>query len=313
METSGFLGTLRKLFVSTLDRLIWKHKRVMKLTQKMGFTILPSNFYSDYPSIQEIEGSFEYNSDEPPFENESFFIDKNLREVMDSFSPFAEEFNPPAEGDGENPEFFYWQNRMFSHSDALAYYCLIRSIKPANIIEIGSGFSTLVALEAVERNGIGNIYCIEPYPKEFLRNEQRINLLPMKAQEIQVQFLNDILKDGDFLFIDSTHTVKTGSDCLHIYLRLLPAVRRNIWVHAHDVFLPWGMPKHWLIEKQYFWTEQYLLLALLTDNPKASVKYGSAYNLARHKEQMETLMNGKYPAGGSSIWFEYRGNIHISR
>jgi hypothetical protein len=286
---------------------------MINLTQRMGFSILPSNFYSTIPSIKEIDNSFEYNSDEPPFLNDQIFIDQKLQDTLNKMSPFAVEFNPPEEGDEVNPEFFFWKNRMFSHNDALAYYCMIRSVKPANIIEIGSGFSTLVALEAVGINGSGNIYCIEPYPKEFLKNERRISLLPMKAQEIQVQFLNDILKDGDFLFIDSTHTVKSGSDCLHIYLRLLPAVRRNIWVHVHDVYLPWGMPKHWLIEKQYFWTEQYLLLALLTDNPKVSVIYGSAYSMARHKEQMETLMNGKYTAGGSSIWFEYRGNMHISR
>ena len=32
--------------------------------------------------------------------------------------------------------------------------------------------------------------------------------------------LNSVLDDGDILFINFTHTVKTGSDCLHIYLRL---------------------------------------------------------------------------------------------
>ena len=43
----------------------------------------------------------------------------------------------------------------------------LRNLRPANIIEIGSGFSTQVALEAVAKNGMGNIACIEPYPRDW--------------------------------------------------------------------------------------------------------------------------------------------------
>jgi hypothetical protein len=107
------------------------------------------------------------------------------------------------------------------------------------------------------------------------------------------------------LFIDSTHTVKTGGDCVHIYLRLLPALRREVLVHAHDIFLPHGMPRDWLM-RHYYWTEQYLLLALLTDNPRARVLYGSAYHERYNPGPLTELMGGKYGAGGGSLWFRYR-------
>jgi hypothetical protein len=141
-----------------------------------------------------------------------------------------------------------------------------------------------------------------------LKNDRRISLHAVKAQQIHPEFLNDTLHDGDILFIDSTHTVKTGSDCLHIYLRLLPEIRRDIFVHAHDVHLPFGLPKEWLLNLQRFWTEQYLLLAFLTDNPKASLLYGSRFNGTRFPERMDALMGGKFPRGGGSLWFRYNGN-----
>jgi hypothetical protein len=157
-------------------------------------------------------------------------------------------------------------------------------------------------------NRAGIIHCIEPFPRPFLRDNDRIILHTAKAQDILPEFLNDTLQENDVLFIDSTHTVKTGSDCLHIYLRLLPRIRRNIFIHVHDVFLPFGLPQEWLLTRQIFWTEQYLLLALLMDNPKTSVLYGSNYNATWNPSLMEKFMNGKYPFGGSSLWFKYNGS-----
>jgi hypothetical protein len=180
-------------------------------------------------------------------------------------------------------------------------------IQPKNIVEIGSGFSTLVAMNAIEKNQAGQIHCIEPHPRKFLKKEKNISLHMVTAQSIDSGFLNDKLKDGDILFIDSTHTIKTGSDCLHIYLRLLPKIRRNIYVHVHDVFLPFGFPKDWLLNRQIFWTEQYLLMAFLIDNPKASLIYSSTFNAKWNATLMKSIMDNKYPFGGGSIWFTYNG------
>ncbi len=216
--------------------------------------------------------------------------------LLAELQPFADEFTPDAE---------FWNNSQFSFSDAMAYYCFIRKYRPQTIVEIGSGFSTLVALEAVKRNGSGRIVCVEPYPREFLLNAN-VELVQQPAQSITLAQLDAWLSsDGDFLFIDSTHTVKTGSDCLHIYLRLLPKLRRRVLVHAHDIFLPFGMPQEWLLQKQIFWTEQYLLLALLTDNPRARVLFGSEYLRAFHTDALTRWMGGKAAAGGGSFWFEY--------
>lgn len=293
-----------------LQRLVWSDKETRAKLQKFQVNVLPINFYSKSPSIEEIESSYEYTIDKPPYFNPKIFEEKTFRRTLEQVLEFSPEFDPPLDGDEDNCERFFWKNSQFSYSDAMSYYCFVRWIRPSTIVEIGGGFSTLIALEAAEKNRTGAVHCIEPFPREFLKREKRINLHAVKAQDIQPGFLNDILRGNDIVFIDSTHTVKTGSDCLHIYLRLLPEIKRNVFVHVHDVFLPFGLPKEWLLDRQIFWTEQYLLLAFLIDNPKASVLYGSNYNANWNSSLMEQLMANKYPYGGGSLWFTYNGNSH---
>ena len=74
---------------------------------------------------------------------------------------------------------------------------------------------------------------------------------------------------------------------------------------GRGIFLPFGMPQEWLLHKQIFWTEQYLLLALLTDNPRARVLFGSEYLRAFHFDALTRWMGGKAAAGGGSLWFAY--------
>ena len=313
MSEKGFTDEINSSIGELLKRLAGADKETRAKIQAYGVDVIPINFYSTTPSIAEIEGSYEYTSDDPPYLDTRIFEPETLVKTLHQLLDFSEEFSPPLNGSEDEPSGFFWNNSVFSYSDAMSYYCFVRQIKPASIVEIGSGFSTLVAIHAVEQNGSGKVHCIEPYPRRFLRKENRIDLHTLRAQEVSPEYLNEILRDNDILFIDSTHTVKTGSDCLHIYLRLMPQIQRKIFVHVHDVFLPFGMPKDWLLNHQYFWTEQYLLLAFLIDNPKARVLYGSNYNAIWNSTLMEKLMNQKYGYGGGSLWFQYDGKSTISR
>jgi predicted O-methyltransferase YrrM len=286
-----------------------------KQIQSLGINITPVNFYANTPSISEIQNSFEYSSELPPYMDESIFNQKNMTKVLLELDKYSHEFNPETAGDEITCESFFWQNSQFSYSDAMAYYTFIRKQKPAKIVEIGSGFSSLVALEAIKKNGMGELICIEPFPRPFiekLADKKALNLVKKLAQEITPDYLNGILNDRDILFIDSTHTVKTGSDCLHIYLRLLPKIRKNLLVHVHDVFLPFGMPQKWLLEFQIFWTEQYLLFAWLLDNPKTTALYGSHYHKVFSPELLDRFMSQKSTPGGGSFWFNYQGNTNTN-
>ncbi|MFT5447514.1 MAG: hypothetical protein ACI9DC_002689 [Gammaproteobacteria bacterium] len=294
----------------TILKLAWADREERRNLQEKGLNVIPSNFYSSVPSISETLSSFEYQESTPPYLGCGIFDEEKLREELSELIPFSADFDPPKDGDEETCRSYFWQNSQFSFSDGMSYYAYLRRIKPKTVVEIGSGFSSLAAIEALRKNGSGNLRCVEPYPRPFitaLSDDRALELLNIRAQDLTPDALNSMLSDGDVLFIDSTHTVKTGSDCLHIYLRLLPQIDKKIFVHVHDIFLPFGLPQKWVLDSQIHWTEQYLLLAFLLDNPKIKVLFGSAYHEKFNAELLEQFMHTRFRSGGSSFWFEYNG------
>ena len=71
---------------------------------------------------------------------------------------------------------------------------------------------------------------------------------------------------GDFLFIDSTHVGKIGSDVLIELHEMVPRLPAGVHVHFHDIFFPFEYPPSWVYDGRYS-NEAYLLRSLLTDRP----------------------------------------------
>lgn len=222
-------------FIKSLQEKLWAGEDIRANIESAGFSLTPCNFYSSTPSLFDIENSFEYLEENPPYLSSGLFKNEKLNSVLKTLCQYSSEFSPPLEGDEIECKQFFWKNTQFGYSDAMAYYAFIRHYKPQNVIEIGSGFSSLVALEALQKNEHGRLTCIEPYPRSFLENRQDLNLRKIRAQDLFEAELNEMLNDGDILFIDSTHTVKTGSDCLHIYLRCCP-ISRKMSVFTYMMF-----------------------------------------------------------------------------
>ena len=122
--------------------------------------------------------------------------------------------------------------------------------------------------------------------------------------------LIELVDSSQIWFIDSTHTVKCGSDCLYLYLKIMPRLRQSVLCHSHDVFLPYAMPETLALNKHVYWTEQYLLLAYLLDNPKAEVLAGSCFLQRQLPELSALLMGGKYRSGGGSLWYRLDAGAH---
>ena len=297
-----------------MQQLLWSSHEERRTLEANGLTLVPANFYANIPSVSEIDSSFEYTEPVPPYLDCGLFDEQRLGDALTALLPHTHGFNPPTEGDSETCRTYFWNNSQFSGADAMAYFAHIKQHQPQRVVEIGSGFSTLVAHEALSQIGSGQLTCIEPFPRPFISAmaaDGQIDHWPTRAQDVTGEQLNSLLSDGDILFIDSTHTVKTGSDCLHIYLRLLPKIKRKILVHVHDVFLPYGMPKSWVKDLHIHWTEQYLLLAFLLDNPKVKVMFGSYYGYLHLHDLMEQFMRGLSRTSGGSFWFEYDGSLGI--
>ena len=79
---------------------------------------------------------------------------------------------------------------------------------------------------------------------------------------------------------------------------------RGVVIHAHDIFLPFPYPKEW-VEEGRFWSEQYLLQALLIGGPLFEVLLAVHYLHRNFGEDFAAAFPvlRRYPHVGGSFWF----------
>lgn len=198
-------------------------------------------------------------------------------------------------------------NASFPLADAWALQAMLRELRPTRMIEVGSGWSSLVAAAANREHLEGRLEltCIDPYPPDFLNEEDTgiSRLVAEPVQDVPVELFEQ-LDERDVLFIDSSHVAKTGGDVPHLYHEVVPRLRRGVAVHVHDVFLPWDYPKSWVLEGRA-WNEQYLVRSFLTFNQSFEVLLGMAWLCRAHPELAATIEG--YRAGhhqGTSLWLQ---------
>ena len=197
---------------------------------------------------------------------------------------------------------FDFNNGFFSGFDAAVYYSIIRHLRPRRIIEIGGGYSTRIAGKALAANKKGTITCIEPYPEERLtRANLNVELITKRVEEIDVDFFS-CLEANDILFIDSSHTVKFGSDVCYEFLEIMPRLACGVWVHVHDIFFPHDYPAEWLMNRRMALNEQYLLEAFLAFSKTFSVELANYWLCLEHLDDAALLWSNASIDRASSFW-----------
>jgi len=165
---------------------------------------------------------------------------------------------------------FFYDNPSLCPADAEFLYSIVRHFKPRRVIEIGCGYSTLLAIQAEKKNGAENSshscthICVEPYEMPWLE-QLGIEVLRTKVEALPVQTFAQ-LEAGDILFIDSSHMIRPQGDVLFEFLELLPTLKPGVLIHVHDVFTPRDYLKEWVVDRHIHWNEQYLLEAFLSFN-----------------------------------------------
>jgi predicted O-methyltransferase YrrM len=180
---------------------------------------------------------------------------------------------------------FYYDNQWFGCGDAEYLYNVIRFFKPRRMLEIGSGYSTLLAASAIRANRAMDAnydckhICIEPYEMPWLE-KLGLEVLREPVECIGKNMFGD-LERNDILFIDSSHMIRPQGDVLFEYLELLPTLNQGVLVHIHDIFTPKDYPEEWLDQMVIFWNEQYLVEAFLSFNKEFEV-VGALNFLSHH-------------------------------
>ena len=182
-------------------------------------------------------------------------------EALDRYRSDLDRLNSsPEAGEG-----FDCANPFFHPPDSDVLYALVRDRKPRRVIEIGSGNSTRLSRRAIRDGGLDTrLISIDPAPRAEVAGiadevrRHRVEDLP--AEELAAE-----LEPGDFLFIDSSHLVAVGNDCVYEFLDLIPRLAPGVVIHVHDVSLPWDYPIEWVRAEPQVgtWGEIYLLQSML--------------------------------------------------
>lgn len=240
-----------------------------KILNYIGIFPITNHYYEPQFNFSQLKRSL--------YKNRSFpGIDFNLKKQLKNLSLLTYkneliELNLEKKSPNYN---FNIKNNFFENGDAEIYYQLIRHLKPKNILEIGSGHSTLIALEAIKKNKSVNkietkIICVEPYENKWL-DHLNIKILRKKIENLDESYYL-ALEKNDILFIDSSHIIRPQGDVLKIFFEIVPKLKKGTIVHVHDIFTPKDYPEKWLIEQNKFWNEQYIVEALMMNKNKYEI------------------------------------------
>jgi len=231
---------------------------------RRGFLPVPLHYYQPIFDAEAIpESVWERKHDLPGID----FNERGQLELLRELARFGPECSWPERASSG----YYAQNGTFGYSSAALLHAMIRHFAPGRLIEVGAGMSTLLIRSALELNGAGLLTTIDPNPREQVRDlPERSEIIAEPVERMPVEVFEG-LERNDMLFIDSSHVVRTGGDVNYLYLDVLPRLAPGVIVHIHDIQLPYEYHKAYSTRRnapRLFWTEQYLLQAFLTHNPR---------------------------------------------
>ena len=242
----------------------------------------------------------------------NFGLEINLKEQLKRLSHWRKNYNnifiQIREDPTINVEFLgkgYLHNSFYPTPDAEIYASMILDYKPDQIIEVGSGFSTLIAKKIKNLNRMNfKIQIIDPEPRTDIEND---------ADKIMYKYVEDInisemaITDHTLFFIDSSHIIRGLGDVPHLYCKIISNLPSDTLIHVHDIFLPYEYPITYL---KRFYTEQYILHALLAHSTRYEIVFTTHYLTRKYPEEMQktfgSIVGTHNRFFGGSFWFRIK-------
>ena len=234
-----------------------------RVARRLDHHLTPANIHSVIPEIPPPADPIWSRRYDLAVDTEAAFgfLEAELSQFIDEVDAVLE--------DAARHGFRPW-NELYEAGDTEILYAMIRYARPRRVLELGSGFSTMITAAACERNAAegfpADLLAVDPTPRTDIASslEGRGEMELRDANDVSIDRFEE-LERGDVLFIDTSHTVKLGSEVNRLFLEVLPRLADGVWVHVHDIFLPYEYPRSRLIASGFF-NEQYLLHAFLLGN-----------------------------------------------
>jgi Methyltransferase domain len=283
------------------------HRVLERYAAGIGLDVVPRGFYSPLPAVDELPE--EVWTRRSPLEGIHFDSAEQLQFVKENLARHIPEFDPDFDT-GTSCGSYDIRNLAYDEVDSELLYAFVRFLRPARVIELGSGFSSLVLAHACEANRMDGNACayeiFDPHPRPFIRELPGLTgQHESPAQDVPIEAF-EALGENDILFVDTTHTVKIGSEVNRIVLDVLPRLASGVVVQFHDIFSPWEYHRHW-IEGDWKWNEQYLLQAFLSMNPSYEVLVSCQALVRERAEELAKLVPTlRRESAPSAFWMRRR-------
>jgi hypothetical protein len=283
------------------------------VAERLGLQVVLKTYYSPIPDLAQLPADVWDRRD--ALAGIPFDLDAQTRFLAGSLAPHLRDH---VWGAGVAPEHAYDPaNDSYPRPDAAVLYAMVRHLRPARVVELGSGQTTRVLAQACRENAAdgaeASLRAFDPFPTAVDDSLPGLaELARVKAQDVPDSVFAQ-LQAGDILFVDTTHTVKIGSDVNHIVLDVLPQLAPGVIVHVHDIFLPYEYPRFFFADYALYWAEQYLLQAFLAFNSDFEVLCG-VHALTRERAD-EMVAVGALQRGdmGSAFWIRRRDPAQAAR
>lgn len=286
--------------------------------QARGFHFQRRDYYSALNDIEFLRANPDLWHDRPLPAGIAFDLDGQVALLRRIAGPLGELRDVPWDAP-PGPPAYHWNNDFWRGADALVQYALLRDLKPARVVEIGCGWSSLLlaralAANAAERGSAAVVDQIEPYPRHELLaalpaswtlHETSLQRAPLE--------LFEQLGDGDVCFYDGSHVARAASDVNWFFFEVLPRLAPGVVVHVHDVFWPGDYPDEWIFERGQTWNEQYVLQAFLMFNREFELLVANQALLHSHRSELEQIYDGVGDSvSGVSAWLRRRPVASVS-
>ena len=233
-------------------------------------------------------------------ENKRESYESLLKQFLEASQLYA---NIPIQADPDDPTRPCLKNPWLPGLDSFALYSMIGICKPKRYIEVGSGYSTKFARQAIKDYKLDTkLISIDPQPRAEI--DALCDVVIRQPVEMVDLETFDSLEANDILFIDNSHRSFLNSDVTITFLDIIPRLNQGVLVEIHDIFLPFDYPPHW-VERYY--NEQYLLAAyLLAEGTRFEIVLPNAFiskdsSLQKMMKPLFSTLNG-VSSGGGSFW-----------
>lgn len=271
-------------------------RRGFEVGQRFGANVLPHHFYSSIPDMRTLASTGSWKQPRT-------MIGVLGAEDLDAQLAVLREWFAVAVPEPT------WREACREHgeggygpieSDVL--YAFIRTERPRRIVQVGAGVSTAIILRAARDSAYEpQIVCIDPFPTSYLlerADHGDVTLVPEPAQDVDASVLLAV-GDGDLLFVDSTHTVKPGSEVNRLVFEVLPRLPPGAWVHFHDITFPYDYSRGLMTEDLFFWGESALVLAFLVGNERFAIKVAMSMLHYERRGELRALLAHYLPQGNA--------------